>query len=139
MESHKGNCYIGIETAEKAFNQMNYDSRPSVLGIGLYSQDNLKIIYRDVDQTSKYTMEEITEILEQAQLESVGHSVLEELHDSILHASIRMYDSINVIVVPAGQYEGLVIAHRSGYDSSVSDIAEQMIDLLWGGAKDKTW
>lgn len=127
-----------MKIAEKAVDRLDYDNRPSVLGVGAYSQDNYAVIYRDVDQTSKYTADEITDILEQAQLESVGLPTLEELHDSSLRASIRIYDTINVIVVPAGQYEGVVIAHRSGYDSSVSDIAEQLTDLLGGDVNDET-
>lgn len=139
MNRHKENHHIGMEIPEKVVNRLDYDNRPSVVGIGVYSQDNNKIIYRDVDQTSRYTAEEITGILKQAQLESVGLPALEELHDSSLRASIRMYDTINVIVVPAGQHEGVVIAHRNGYDSSVSDIAEQMTDLLGSDVNDETW
>lgn len=126
----ENNKNLSAEFGEALVDRLDYRDIPSVVGIGVYSHDGRTVIYRDVDQTGGYSAEEITDILEQAQLESLGLSALEELHDAPLRASIRLYDTINVIIVPTDQDEGVVFAHQSGYDRSVSEIAEQVTDAL---------
>lgn len=82
----------------------------TLAGVASYADAEYEVVYRDDDLSGEYSGEDIIDILENIQLETLSTSLYEGYHDQSLHATVRIYDRLTTIAVPAGESTGVVIA-----------------------------
>ncbi|MFC3478751.1 hypothetical protein [Halobacterium litoreum] len=102
----------------------------AVVGVGSFEDGDPSVVYRDDALSAAYEPAAIRDILENIQLESLGHTAYEEYHDQPLHATVRVYGSVVTFVVPFSETAGVVAAVRRDRSPGVYDVLDTVEECL---------
>jgi hypothetical protein len=102
----------------------------SLVGIAAYENGEYSVPYRDSDGSAQYTTADVTAILENVQLESIGIRAYEDHHGQSLRATTRVYEDVVTVVVPVTETTGLVVALRNDAEHDPYEVIQTVEDAI---------
>lgn len=102
----------------------------ALVGVSYYTNEEVGHVYRSEWAEEKYEPEEVDAIVDDLRLASIGHGAQEQLQAEPLRATIRVYDDVLDIAVPANEVRGVAVALDTEGDYHIREIISVVEEVI---------